>query len=294
MLLRPIHLLCVIGVNLVFSGAYIAGKIGVNHFPPLLFSALRFVLLFIVLLPFFRLKPVSRNYFPGFVGFCLAMGVGVYSTMYLALAQADGVSGILIGTQFAVPIAALLGIFLLGDKIGTSAWIGILLAFVGVMIVGYDNALLGYWQAFLLILLSSFFYALSNVLSRQLTGAVGLFNLNAWMALLAMPFMFAGSLIFETGQWESIRIASVADWGTLLYSAVAVSILGHIGMFALLRRYSVSTIMPFYVLMPIFGVVGGFIFFAEEPSLKFYIGAFVALTGVWVVNRYGKLPPTAD
>ena len=283
--LRPVHLFGVIGVNFIFAGAYLAGKAGVGHFPPLFFSGLRFLLLFICLLPFFRLKPVSRSHFPVFIAFCLAMGVGVYATMYLALAMADGVSGILIGTQFTVPIATLLGVWLLGDKVSGKTWFGVWLAFAGVMIVGYDNTLLGYWQAFLLILLSAFFYALSNVLSRRLTAAVNLLTLNVWMALLGMPFMFISSALFEVGQWDSIISADYTAWGVLLYSALAVSIIAHIGMFSLLRRYPVSTIMPFYVLMPIFGVIGGIIFFDEQPSSAFYIGAVIALYGVWIVNR---------
>ena len=249
---------------------------------------MRFALLFVALAPFFRLRPVSRAGFPAFLGFCLAMGIGVYSTMYLALAAANGVAGILIGTQFSVPIAALLGIRLLGDKVDKTTWFGIMLAFAGVMAVGYNDSILGHWLAFLLILLSAFFYALSNVLSRRLTADINLLTLNAWMALIAMPFMFVASWLFEGGQWRAMQQATAADWGALLYSAIAVSVLGHIGMFALLRRYPVSAIMPFYVLTPIFGVIGGIVLFGERPTLIFYIGAAIALLGVWTVNTHAK------
>ena len=186
-MLRPVHLAALIGINAVFAGAYIAGKFGVDHFPPFFFSGLRFLLVFLALLPFFRMPRIARANRPAFLGFCASMGVGVYGAMYLGLSFADGVTAILIGTQFSVPMAALLGMWVLGERINKVTWFGIILAFAGVMIVGVDEALLGYGAAFSLILLSAFFYAYANVLSRQLGGVVQVLNLNAWMGAALRP-----------------------------------------------------------------------------------------------------------
>ena len=288
----PIHIAAVVFINFVFSGAYIAGKIGVDHFPPFLFTTLRFALVFVALLPFCRiprgLSPAQKR---DFFAFCLAMGIGVYSTMYWALHLADGVSAMLIGTQFATPIAALLGIWLLGDKVSARVWSGILLALFGVLTVGADTALLGYWRAFGLILASAFFYALANILAQKLKGAVNLINLNAWMSLLAVPPMLALSLMTESGHWEVIRAADLRAWGAILYSAFAVSLIGHIGMFALLRRYPAALIMPFYVLTPIFGITGGIAFFDENLTAQFIFGAVVALSGVYIVHHHPRRRP---
>lgn len=287
-MLQPLHLAAVIGINVVFAGAYIAGKFGVNHFPPLFFSALRFMLVFIALAPFFRWNPVPRRSLVPFLGFCFSMGVGVYSTMYLALSLADGVSAILIGTQFSVPIAVLLGVLMRGDVIGPRAWAGILIAFSGALIVGFDRVILGYGLAFSLIVLSAFFYAYANVLSQQLGGVINVLNLNAWMALLAIPPMLLLSLLFEGQHWQFIADADSSAWLALLYSSVIVSLIGHVGMFAMLRRYPVSAVMPYYVLLPIFGGIGGLIFFDEAPSGKFYVGAAITLLGVLLVNLFAK------
>lgn len=286
-MIRPLHLAALVGINAIFAGSYIAGKIGVGHFEPLFFSAARFVLVFAALLPFFRLRPVPPAHRRTFFGFCFGMGIGVYSTMYLALAAADGVSAVLIGTQFSVPMAALLGMWLRGDRISKTTWIGIVTAFAGVMIVGFDGVILGYGLAFMFVMLSAFFYAYANVLSQQLGGIVSVLNLNAWMALLSIAPMLALSFVFEGNQLPSLLAAQPADWAALLYSALAVSLLGHGGMFAMLRLYPVAQVMPFYVLVPIFGVVGGLVFFSETPTLKFYAGALVALLGVWIVNTLG-------
>lgn len=291
MALRPIHLAAVVGVNLTFGGAYVAGKLGVDHFPPLFFSAVRFLLVFLALSYFFRVAPIKamvQQKHPAqksFWAFCLAMGIGVYCPMYLSLALADGVSAILVGTQFSVPIAALLGVWWLKHALSRVVWFGILMAFSGVMTVGYDEAILGHGLSFLLIILSATFYAVGNVSSKSLSGVVNVLNLQAWMCLLSILPMLALSFIFEEGQWESLRTADWGAWLALLYSSLMVSLIGHNGMFALLRLYPVGLIMPYYVLTPIFGIGLGFIFFEETVSLKFYIGTAVALLGVFIVNK---------
>lgn len=284
-MLRPIHFIALLVINAAFGGAYLAGKTGVAHFPPLFFSALRFALVTALLAPFVRLTPDMQKHKTNIILFCLFMGVGVYSTMYLALHYADGVSVILICTQFSVPVSSFLGIWLLGERPSKKIWFGIWLAFAGVMVASFDYAILGYWPASLLILLSATFYAGANALSRRLRNAINVLNLNAWMGIIATPILLAASLLLENGHWESLTTADITDWSALLYSAIIVSLVGHVGMFTLLRHYPLSAIMPYYVLTPIFGIIGGILIFDETLSVRFLLCATVALIGVYIVNR---------
>ena len=133
------------------------------------------------------------------------MGVGVYSTMYLALHYADGVSVILICTQFSVPVSSFLGIWLLKERPSKKIWFGIWLAFAGVMAAGFDYAILGYWPASLLILLSATFYAGANALSRRLRNAINVLNLNAWMGLISTPIYWRHPCCWKTdigNRWQ--------------------------------------------------------------------------------------------
>ena len=127
----------VLGINAIFSGAYIAGKIGVGHFPPFLFAALRFAIVAIVLSPFLRFDRRLLDNRAAAAGFCLTMGAGVYGTMYWALYLAGGAAPILIGTQFSTPAAVLLAALFLREKAGKAVWGGIALTMAGVMMVGF-------------------------------------------------------------------------------------------------------------------------------------------------------------
>ena len=275
----------VLGINAIFAGAYITGELGVDYFPPFLFAALRFILVAIVLVPFLRFGHAVQRHWRAVLGFSLAMGVGVYGNMYLALYFSDSAAAILIGTQFSTPAAVLLGAWFLKEKTSRTVWCGILIAMVGVIVVGFDTVTLGYPLGFGLVLFSAVFYALANVISRSLRDTdLGLLNLNALMAIISAPVLLLLSLLVGE-EWQAPLVAANSGaWLTVLYSALAVSLIGHVGLFNLLRHYPLSAIMPFYVFTPIFGVLGAILFLGEEPTLRFGIGATIAILGIVFVN----------
>lgn len=285
----------VLGINAVFAGAYLFGKLGVAHFPPFLFAAMRFALVALALAPFLRFNRALLNHWRAAAAFCLTMGVGVYGTMYWALYLAGDASVILIGTQFSTPAAVLLGAWLLGERASRAVWAGILLATGGVLVVGFDAAALGYPLAFALVLISAAFYAAANVISRALReSGLGLLNLNALMALAAAPPLLALSFLFGESWRAPLQTAGAAEWTTVLYSALAVSLVGHVGLFRLLRHYPLSAVMPFYVFTPIFGVSGAILFLGEEPTARFAFGAVLAIAGVVVVNHFHRRAAAAN
>ncbi|MGI9296438.1 MAG: DMT family transporter [Gammaproteobacteria bacterium] len=279
----------VLGINAVFAGAYLFGKVGVEHFPPFLFAAMRFALVAVALSPFLRFDRTLFAHRRAAAGFCLTMGIGVYGAMYWALYLADDASAVLIGTQFSTPAAVLLGAWLLQERASRAVWGGIALTMGGVLIVGFDAAALGYPLAFALVLASALFYAAANVISRGLReSGLGILNLNALMALASAPPMLLLSFMFGEPWRAPVSQAGAAEWTTVLYSALAVSLGGHVGLFCLLRRYPLSAVMPFYVFTPIFGVSGAILFLGEMPTLRFAAGAVLAICGIVVVNRFHR------
>ncbi|MGI9305726.1 MAG: DMT family transporter [Gammaproteobacteria bacterium] len=282
-------IIAVLGINVIFSGAYIFGKLGVEHFPPFLFAAFRFAIVAAVLAPFVRFDSAFRKHWRGVLGFCLTMGIGVYGTMYWALYLADGASAVLIGTQFSTPVAVLLGARFLGERASKEVWGGIALTLAGALVVGFDQAALGYPLAFALALLAAVCYAAANVISRGMRESkMGLLNLNALMAIISAAPMFFLSWLFGEPWRAPVSGAGTLEWTTVLYSAVVVSVVGHVGMFRLLRYYPLSAVMPLYVFTPIFGVAGAVLFLGESPTLRFAAGATLALLGIAVINHFHR------
>lgn len=283
------HLVSIVLIMAVFGSAYPIGKLAVGHFPPFAFATLRSILLAVALLPFWRLaRPTPAQRGP-LIGFCLAMGVGVYATMYGSLSIASVVSPIVIGMQLSVPFAVLLGRFVLGERVRPLTWGAIVAAFCGVVMIGFDPALLEDLPALGVTAVSSMCYASATLFARSLRD-LSPFTMNGWMAVIAIPPLALLSLLFEQGQWQAIVTAGVIDWAVLAHAALAVSLLGHVAMFALYRLYPVASVIPYYVLMPVFGVVLSVALFQEIPTAQTVVGGIVVLIAVWVVSRSTRIP----
>ena len=278
------HVLSVLVIMAVFGSAYPIGKLGVDHFPPFEFAALRSALLAAALLPLWRLAlPPKRLRWP-LAGFCLSMGVGVYATMYTALSLADTVAPIVIGTQLSVPFAVLLGRLILGERVRPLTWLAILAAFAGILVIALEPALARDLPALGAIAASALCYATATLCARSLRN-LPVVTMNGWMAAVAIVPLAVLSLAFESGQWTALRSAGASDWGVLLHSALAVSLVAHVWMFSLYRHYPVANVIPYYVLMPVFGILFSLLLFAETPSMRTLVGGAIVIAATWGVNR---------
>ncbi len=275
------HLSLLVLVNLVWGSLFIIATLGLHHFPPFLFTALRFGLLMIVLLPFLRIIPGQMQRIGAI---SLIMGIAMYVTLYLALAWTDSTAAIAIAVQIEVPIAVLLGILLLGERASPLRIMGMGVAFAGVIVLGFDPAMLDNLPALGMITLSAGFYAYAMILVRKLDN-VSPFIINGWMAVISTFPLLLISYLVEGDQWVAAFQADLWGWSTLFYSAFVGSLIGHGGMYYLLRFYPVGTIAPFTLLTPLFAVTGSVLFLDNELTLAITIGGLMTLGGVAIVNK---------
>ncbi|MDZ7748768.1 MAG: DMT family transporter [Halofilum sp. (in: g-proteobacteria)] len=289
--MRAHHLAAVVVIMALFGSAYPIGKLAVGHFPPFAFATLRSTILALALLPLWRLARPPRRLVLPLAGFCAAMGVGVYATMYTALSLSATVAPIVIGTQLAVPFAVLLGRLLLGERVRPVTWAAIAAAFGGIVVIAFGPGLLADLPALGVITLSALCYATATLCARSLRH-LSPFTMNGWMAATAIVPLALLSLALEQGQWRAVVTADAATWAVLAHSALAVSLLGHVGMFSLYRHYPVASVIPYYVLMPVFGVAFSLVLFAEVPSAQTLAGGVIVVAATWAVNRT-TVPPAA-
>ncbi len=129
----------VLFMNIAFGASFISAKIGVNYFPPFLFTAMRFLIIAILLLPFLKLH---KGQMFNIIFISLLGGAFHFSFFYLALDNSDHISSVAILLQLGTPIATILSVIFLGEIIRWKRLLGILLAFVGVMFITPDSLLI--------------------------------------------------------------------------------------------------------------------------------------------------------
>jgi O-acetylserine/cysteine efflux transporter len=270
-----------------FGSVYPLGKIGTNNIPPILFSSLRVLIIFIGIIPFFKFKLPSIKLILPLLFFSITMGIGVYVTLYVALDISSLVSPIIIGTQLTVPFGLILSFIFLNEKISIKKFFLIIIAFLGVVIVSFDPRIGDEWLALLIISLMAFFYAVANMLSRYLK-EIDTISQIGWHSLISCIPLFIISYIIEGDPVEILFPMSFTTFLIILHASLIVSLIGHGSIFYLYKFYPVSTVLPFYSLFPIFGIFFTFLIFYELPNLFEYIGGTIVIGSVYLIHLENK------
>ena len=248
------------------------------------FTLLRFTIVGAVLAVFIR---VERGRMRQIALVAVAVGVFHFGAMFTALDIAVGVSAIAVAVQLHVPISTILAVVVLGERFGRRRLAGIVLAFGGVVVIGFDPSIFDHPVSLAFVLVGALAFSTGTILVRRLRG-VAVFNLQGWIALIAAPQLLVISLIVESGQIESLRTADWPSIGSLVYVALLSTLIGHVGWFYLLRHYPVSLISPFLLLTPIFGVIGGVVLLHDAVTWELGVGGALTITGVAILLGGGR------
>ena len=275
------HFMFLLSISFIWGSMFIVAKIGLMEFPPILFTALRFAMLAVILIPFIRVP--ARLVWP-LVRVGIVMGIGMYLTLYYAIYLANNTAAISVVSQLEVPIAVILGVLFLGEAINVRRVTAIAIAFAGVLAIGFDPAMFDDLPAVFWMTASATLYAVSMIMVRGMEKVHAL-TITAWLSMVSAPVLFAVSLAFESGHWEAISNAGWPGWGTLAYTVVFGSIISHSGMYYLLQRYPVSLLAPFMLLSPVISVAGGVMILDDVLTTRIVIGIILVLGGVAWLNR---------
>ncbi len=288
--MRPIHFLFLVAICLLWGLTFVVGKAALAEIPPMLFTGLRYLLISAILAPLLRLhKDQMRN-----IAICVvALGGAHFALFYAALALANNVAAVSIAVQVGVPFSVLLSVALLGEKIGIYRLAGMLAAFGGIAIVGFNPAMFEDPMSLYLVVVAAFIGAIGTVTMRRMQG-VGTFALQAWIAVGSWPLLLTLSFLFEENHAAILANAGLAGWGGVIYTSLGASLIGHAGIFYLLKHYEVSLISPLTLLAPVFGAMFGVLLWGDTITLTAGIGALITLAGVLIITlREPRAAPPA-
>lgn len=278
--MRPAHLALIALIDLIWAFNAVAIKFAVEVVQPITAVFLRYAIVFMVCLPWLQWLPgrMPTILLTGVVGGALFFGLGSIS-----FAVADNVSALSIAGQLGVPFSLILAVIFLGERIHWPRIIGVALAFLGVVILGFDPAIMHERLGLLLTVLASFIWGVSSLLMRKLKGVPPL-TIHAWLALISLPLLGGASLIFEPGELARAGQLPVETAGWLAYSAIGASVVGHAGMSWLLQRYPVTVISPLTLPTPLLSVVVAVVVLDNPLTPQMILGGAVALVGVAVIT----------
>lgn len=276
------HVFLLSFICLIWAGNFIAAAWAVKTIEPITFTVVRFGLVLVLLLPLLRL-PGQRQW-PVLVGCCLTMGAIHFGLVFFALGRSNDVSSVALLMQVYVPLSTLMAVLFLDERIGLRTTFGILISFVGVLIMGLDPLVLAQIDVMFLVLASALSLATGTVLMRRVEG-ITVLNFQAWNALISVLPLAVLALWLES---PLDLLAATRDnpgvWGAVAYSAIGASIIGHGGFYWLIQRHEVNRITPYLLLVPVLAVVLGIIVWGDRPGPRLLFGGALVLSGVLWIN----------
>lgn len=267
-------------VCIVWAGNFLTSAHALQEIPPFLFSALRMIILALLLVAF--LKPPPRAQWARLVAVALLNGALHFGTSLWALRMAGDLSSPAIVMQSYIPMSVLLAWAILGERFAWRTGSAIALSFAGVLVLGFDPLVLDHPASLGMMLFSAFLIALGTVLMRGLSGIDGV-SLQGWTAVIGIVPLLAISAAIEPGGFAALRDAHWSSWGSAVYSAVFASLIGHTLFFRLVQRHPVAQVMPYLLLTPVFAVALGILAWGDRPGANLWIGGAMVLGGVLAI-----------
>lgn len=288
------HILLALLVVAIWGFNFVVIKLSVEALPPILAAALRFAAA--ALPAVFFIRP-PRAPFWLVVGFGLAFGFALYGFLNLSLAwgMSAGLSSLVLQTQAFFTMA--LAFALLGERPSRYQVTGALVAFAGIGVIAVERMAATALLPLGMTLLAALSWGVANVLTKK-AGRVNAVAFTVWGALVAPIPLLGLSLLVEGPAVIGAALSgfSWSDAGLIAFLAYPATLLGGAIWSWLLGRHPASVVAPFTLLVPITGLLSGYLVLGEVITPIEIGGAVLVIAGLFitVLRRAPRaLPPAA-
>ncbi|GAA4047427.1 EamA family transporter [Arthrobacter methylotrophus] len=260
------------------SGNGSNGSGGAANVPPLLFVAMRFVLVVFPCIFFVRKPDVSWK---AIIGVGLFMSAGQFGLLYLgmALGMPAGLASLVLQAQ--VLLTVLLAARFLGERPSKRQLTGVVLGVAGLALVAVGRSLVAPVVPLMIVLAAALSWAAGNIIARKAKAASGL-GLVVWSGAVVPLPLAALSLMVDgpaavVGTLTNLQPATILS---ALYTAVFASLVGYGIWNRLLSLYPSSAVVPFTLLVPVVGMTAAWLLISEIPTTAELAGGLLLLGGV--------------
>lgn len=208
-----------------------------------------------------------------------------FACIYIGLLYTDAARSIifLYTSPFIVAVGAHL--FLKGDRLTLFKTLGLVVAFIGVLLVFQGRPTAAKPTMVIgdiLEIIAAFLWATTTLyIKKFMAGKVQPIHTFLYQLVFSIPILFVVSLILEP-RWIIMLNPSIV--GCILFQSVIVAFITYLIWFKLIHSYSVSRLSAFTFLTPIFGVLAGVLFLNEEFTDSLMTGLPMVCMGIILVN----------
>ena len=272
-------------VVLIWSSNWAVMKSGLSYVEPLTFVVHRFLFSSLFLSPSIIILSGRIPRKRGDLARLLLLGVintsGILSTNIGLVGEKSGLSAVVTYTQ---PLFVFcMAIPLLNERAKISKIVGVLIGFLGVVVISLRGKMLldSLTSSILFLLLGAFLWAVSIVYYKRFLShldpiIVNIFQMSFGALLLGLPLFSSGGLIFPASTDYLLKVL----YASIGASAIALTIWIH-----LLREEEATVLSSSSLIVPMIALFFGWLLLEETVEFQVLIGAVLVIFGVYLVNR---------
>jgi O-acetylserine/cysteine efflux transporter len=287
--MRPVHVALAVLVAAIWGLNFVVIEVGLEDFPPLLLSALRYALASLPLLILGGRPGVPWKWVLAVGG---AIGVVKFSLLFVGMdvGMPAGLASLVLQVQAFFTIG--FAFVLLGERPRAAVAAGLALAFGGLALVasGLDGVATA--GGFALVVAAAAAWGVGNVAIKRAAPADPL-RFMTWICVVPPLPLLALSLAFEGPARVGSALSGVdlGGVGAVAYIAFAATTVGW-GLWAfLMRHYSAGTVAPFSLLVPVFGLAFAALLLGEPVGVRTVVAAALVVGGVLLMQRTPRISP---
>ena len=274
-------------LSLIWASAFFNIKIATYSFGPLTIAFLRIFLgaILIAFLCFFKnikIEAFSKDWYwfalIGFVNLVIPFFLIAYGVQKIQ----SNLAAILMSTT-PLSSAILAHFFTNKEKINFTKIIGVMVGFAGIIVLFSDNILINNENFFhaLMILVGSTFYVIGGILTLKISKKKNE-NLTSSILIWGALIIFPIAIYFEQ-PWNLVpRLDSTIS---LIYLGIFPTGIAWLIRFHILKKNGLVFHSQVAYLIPIFGVILGYVFLKEVITLKVLIALIAVIIGFYFVRR---------
>lgn len=280
----------VVLVMLIWGFNFSMIKMGVTDVDPLLVVAARFALAVFPIIFFIPKPNVSWRYL---FSYGVVFGVGVWgmASWSITAGVSSGMTSVLL--QSNVLFSILVGVLVYKESMSRNKAIGSVLAMAGLVIsiIGTQGNITPFGLA--LVLMASISWPIVSMIVKK-ANVKQVFAFNVWGMLFA-PLPLVGLSIGLNGTDVLAQAYLAWDGSTtvaVLFQAYPTTLFGYWLWNRMLLKYPMSTVVPLNLLVPVFGVLSGWLIYDEVLSVTQIAASCVFLAGILLITLKPKAART--
>ena len=273
--------LALIGVYVIWGSTYYGLRVALSGFPPFALAAIRFIIAGGLLYAFLRWRgaaaPTRRQWFNCLVTGTLLLGIGNGGVCYAEQTVASGIAAVAVASA-ALFMAIFAGMY--GQWPNRMEWIGLIIGFVGIIVLNLGGELRGSPAGAIALVLSPIAWAFGSVWSKHQDMPEPMISAAAQMLAGSVPLAIVS---FASGE-HFAAVPNATAMAAMAYLVVFGSLLGFSAYIYLLHHTRPALASSYAYVNPPVAVLIGVLLGGEAVSRLDIIGTIIIVAGVAAIT----------